>query len=312
MNKTERQINLVFLLIGTKRGLTRAQIRNGISDYREATSDQSFERMFERDKQELKELGFHLESFQDFYAASDEIYYRIVREDSTFHTSNFSVQQKILFQVARMQMQETIESSRKTLIKLETLPNLEHIELSVKPKFEQSTILQNLVQGIDQMRVVSFDYMSSEDENHQRRDVVPIRIIFWNRKLYLFAYSLTKESYRTYRIDRISGPVDLGEIVNLDLRSEGAEEFKEFILRLDSLLGCRITMKKSEIFRFPENISMKMKVLDDSVEISYSEREIDDLFRVLLRNIENIENIEPEDLSLKFKHHLNRINHVQF
>jgi proteasome accessory factor B len=312
MNKTERQLNLVFLLMSTRRGLTRAQIRSGISDYREATSDQSFERMFERDKQELKELGFNLESFQDHYAASDEIYYRIVREDSTFHTSDLSIQQKILFQVARLQMQETVDSSRKTLIKLETLPNLDHIELSVNPKFERSSILQNIIQGIDQGRMVSFDYLSSEDENYLKRDVIPIRIIFWNRNLYLIAYSYSRQDYRTYRIDRISGDVDLGESADLDLESEATGKFKEFISNLDSSLKCLVTLKGNAVFRSVENNYIKISAVGDSVEISYPEREITDLFKVLLRNIENIQDLEPADVFTKFKQYVNRINDVQF
>lgn len=312
MNKAERQVNLVFLLMNTKRGLTRAQIRNGIADYREATSDPSFERMFERDKQELKELGFHLESFQDAYAASDEIYYRIIKEDSIFHTSNLSIQQKILFQVARLQMQNSIDSSRKTLIKLESLPNLDHIDLSVNQKFAFSTILQSLIQAIDQTRIVSFDYRSNEDLNYQKRDVVPKRIMFWNRNLYLIAYSLARKSYRTYRIDRISGIIEIGESATLDLGIEATDRFKEFILSFKSISSCRINLNNSEVFKFHDNSSMKFELGNRSVEISYAETEKEDLFKVLLRNIEVIENIEPDNLSHDFNQYINRINNVQF
>lgn len=311
MNKAERQVNLVFLLMNTKRGLTRAQIRNGISDYREATSDPSFERMFERDKRELKELGFHLESFQDVYAASDEIYYRIVKEDSIFETSNLSIQQKILFQVARLQMQNSIDSSRKTLIKLESLPNLDHIDLSVNQKSDFSAILQSLIEGIDQARIVSFDYRSNEDLHYKRRDVVPKRIVFWNRNLYLIAYSLARKSHRTYRIDRISENIEIGESVDLDLGIEATDRFKEFVLSLTSILCCRVNLNNSELFKFDQDNSMRFEVRNGSVEISYSETEKEDLFKVLLRNIEAIENIEPDNICHDFKQYLNRINSVQ-
>ena len=71
MNKTERQLNLVFLLLNTKRGLSRSQIQEQISDYRESTSQLSFERMFERDKEEIKALGFVLDTNLLDIASSD-------------------------------------------------------------------------------------------------------------------------------------------------------------------------------------------------------------------------------------------------
>jgi predicted DNA-binding transcriptional regulator YafY len=160
--------------------------------------------------------------------------------------------------------------------------------------------------------MVSFDYLSSEDENYLKRDVIPIRIIFWNRNLYLIAYSYSRQDYRTYRIDRISGDVDLGESADLDLESEATGKFKEFISNLDSSLKCLVTLKGNAVFRSVENNYIKISAVGDSVEISYPEREITDLFKVLLRNIENIQDLETADVFTKFKQYVNRINDVQF
>ena len=51
-DRTERLLNLVICLLGARRPVSRAALREGIPGYGDAASDESFERMFERDKDE--------------------------------------------------------------------------------------------------------------------------------------------------------------------------------------------------------------------------------------------------------------------
>src|SRR6202142_2804699 len=75
--KTERLLSLVVCLLSTRRSLTAAQIREAVPGYPE--SFEAFKRMFERDKEELRELGIPLET--DFTGPGDEeAGYRIKRE----------------------------------------------------------------------------------------------------------------------------------------------------------------------------------------------------------------------------------------
>src|ERR1022692_2990167 len=66
--KTERLLSLVVCLLSSRRYLTAAQIRDAVPGYPE-TFD-AFKRMFERDKDELRELGIPLET--GLNSASDE------------------------------------------------------------------------------------------------------------------------------------------------------------------------------------------------------------------------------------------------
>ena len=78
--KTERLLNLVICLLSTRRPLTKAQIRQAVPQYAENTSTEAFERMFERDKDELRDLGIPLvTSFED-PLFEDEVGYRVDRE----------------------------------------------------------------------------------------------------------------------------------------------------------------------------------------------------------------------------------------
>src|SRR6516225_4051452 len=58
--KTERLLGLVVCLLSTRRYLTADQIRAAVPGYPE--QDDLFKRMFERDKEDLRELGVPLET----------------------------------------------------------------------------------------------------------------------------------------------------------------------------------------------------------------------------------------------------------
>src|SRR5690349_18376605 len=77
--KTERMLNLVICLLATRRYLTVQQIREAVPGY-DADNEEAFRRMFERDKEELRELGVPLETGSNS-TWDDEVGYRIARRD---------------------------------------------------------------------------------------------------------------------------------------------------------------------------------------------------------------------------------------
>ncbi|MGH2687534.1 MAG: helix-turn-helix transcriptional regulator, partial [Actinomycetota bacterium] len=60
MRKAERLLNLVAMLLETSRPVTAQQIRETIPGYDQGNWE-TFKRMFERDKDELREMGIPLE-----------------------------------------------------------------------------------------------------------------------------------------------------------------------------------------------------------------------------------------------------------
>jgi proteasome accessory factor B len=65
-SRTERLVNLVICLLSTRRFLTAAQIAATVPGYEHDPSDprehEAFQRKFERDKAELRDLGVPLET----------------------------------------------------------------------------------------------------------------------------------------------------------------------------------------------------------------------------------------------------------
>ena len=55
-------MNLVIALLSTRSFITAERIRETVSGYADSPSDEAFSRMFERDKNELRDLGIPLET----------------------------------------------------------------------------------------------------------------------------------------------------------------------------------------------------------------------------------------------------------
>ena len=75
--RTERLLNLVICLLATRRWLSKDQIRQAVPQYQDCDTDEAFERMFERDKDDLRELGVPILTGTASSVFEDEIGYRI-------------------------------------------------------------------------------------------------------------------------------------------------------------------------------------------------------------------------------------------
>src|SRR5579859_1526850 len=75
--KTERLLGLVMCLLSTRRYLTAEQIRAAVPGYPE--NEDLFKRMFERDKEDLRDLGVPLETGLN-NPFDDEAGYRILQQ----------------------------------------------------------------------------------------------------------------------------------------------------------------------------------------------------------------------------------------
>src|ERR1700720_1102697 len=62
ISKVERLMNLVIALLSTRGYITAEKIRSSVAGYSDTASDEAFSRMFERDKNELRDLGIPLET----------------------------------------------------------------------------------------------------------------------------------------------------------------------------------------------------------------------------------------------------------
>ncbi|MDO5684125.1 MAG: WYL domain-containing protein, partial [Propionibacteriaceae bacterium] len=117
--KSERILNLTICLLSARRYLTREQIREAVEGYG-GLADAAFERMFERDKDELRTLGVPVETGTQSTYFGDELGYRIPRADFELPPIEFTAEEAAVVSMAVRVWQEAnlAESTQLALAKL--------------------------------------------------------------------------------------------------------------------------------------------------------------------------------------------------
>jgi proteasome accessory factor B len=211
-DKTERLLNLVICLLYTRRPLSKAKIRDAVPQYGTSASDDSFDRMFERDKDELRLLGIPLvtEPYDVFF--DDEPGYRIDRREYALPEISFAADElAVLGLASRAWAQATLAGpAAQALRKLEAA-GVERDDASligivprvrtVEPAFDdvKNAVLQHVP--------VAFTYRTAKTGQVATRHVQPWAIASWHGHWYLTGFDTEKAAPRVFRLGRIEGKV---------------------------------------------------------------------------------------------------------
>ena len=206
--KTERLLNLVIALLHTRQPLSRARLREAVPDYA-GSSDEAFERMFERDKDELRALGVPLrtEPIDPFF--DDEPGYRIDEREYALPEIDFAPDElAVLGLAARSWSQASLAGpAAQALRKLESaglvkdessVAGIEPLLHTREPAFEP---VRDAVLSRTSLR---FDYRGGSGDLAQRH-VQPWGLTSWHGRWYLTAHDLDRDAPRVFRLDRIAG-----------------------------------------------------------------------------------------------------------
>jgi proteasome accessory factor B len=207
--KIERLINLTIALLATKRYLTKSEIFNSVDGY-EGTPETK-ERMFERDKDDLRSLGIEIEvgSFDPLF--NDEAGYKIKQEKYQFDLGDISSTDVSLLSLAAEAWQEASfgDVAQKALLKLRSI-GIPSDELSLPETVlklsDGGQDLSLITRAIAQHQLLNFAYLD-KSMNVNLRSIVPVALSTRNGFWYLSGVDQDIQEIRTFRIDRISGEV---------------------------------------------------------------------------------------------------------
>ena len=119
--KTERLINLTLGLLSSKRYLAKNEIFKNIAGY--SGSPETMERMFERDKDELRSMGIEIEVGQLDPLFEDEMGYLIKSSNIQIQPNEFTKDELLLMTMAANVWKESAFSdiSKKALMKVSSI-----------------------------------------------------------------------------------------------------------------------------------------------------------------------------------------------
>jgi len=196
--KTERLINLTLALLATNRYLTKSDIFRQIPGY--SGTPETKERMFERDKDELRGLGIEIEvnSFDPLF--DDEQGYLIKPESFQLDHGQFSNEELLLLTMAANLWHESAsaQDSQGALLKIQSLSGPTTSNESMTPQIrtlEDSTLVTNLVTAIENKQHIEFVY------NHSSRIVRPFGLYIKDGFWYLVAQE--SEILKRFKLLRI-------------------------------------------------------------------------------------------------------------
>jgi len=210
--KTERLLNLVICLLATSRYLTKAQIRRSVPQYADCESDEAFERMFERDKDELREMGVPLETGSLQPWPDDDFGYRIDRNRYALPEVSFAPDEMaVLGLAARVWQQASVaHAASYALLKLKasgvepdesSLVGIEPQVRAAEPAF------QPLWQALCVRQPVAFPYRRGGADHATERHVEPWGIVSRHGRWYLVGHDRDRDDTRVFRLSRIVGAV---------------------------------------------------------------------------------------------------------
>ncbi|MEI6763412.1 MAG: WYL domain-containing protein [Actinomycetes bacterium] len=301
VEKSERLINLTMALLASRRFLTKAEIFRSVEGY--AGSPETMERMFERDKNDLRDLGLEIEVGSEDPLFEDEAGYRINPKRYSLDIGELDQTELALLSLAANQWQNSLlsKSGQRAIRKFESIEGVQE-PVSLALPFVKSEIPAEhfalLWDAVESRKEVTFTYHSLQSTV---RRVAPYGLGLHQGFWYLIGLDLDKSEIRNFKIVRIDSdlsagkkagvfdrPTDFSLSVYFD-RRDGENEGE------DAVLDIRVG-KAQEI----RAIASVQPLNDDwdRAEITYSSR--GELFEMTAKSLTSAIITEPADLREEF------------
>jgi proteasome accessory factor B len=213
-NRTERLVNLVICLLSTRRCLTATQIAATVPGYehdpRDAREHEAFQRKFERDKAELRELGVPLET-GTASIFDPEPGYRIARRDYALPDISLEPDEAAAVGIAARLWRHAglaaAASSGLTKLRAAGIDVDPYATLGVEPVIAVEPPFEPLAAAARERQAVSFAYRTLEDDAPATRRLQPWGVVCWRGRWYVVGYDLDRRAERCFRLSRMVGRV---------------------------------------------------------------------------------------------------------
>jgi len=215
--RTERLLSIVVLLLSTRRYLTAEEIRAAVLGYPD--EHEAFKRMFERDKEELRDLGIPLETGLN-NAFDEEPGYRIKKQDYELPEIRLEADEAAALGIASRVWQSAAlaGAAAGALLKLKAaaVPGLPQDEDDDKqhPGIEPRLTTQEpafgpLWEAVRDRRPVTFLHHAPGRTDPTKRELEPWGVVNRRGRWYVAGYDRTRDAPRVFRLSRITSPVKM-------------------------------------------------------------------------------------------------------
>ena len=211
-NKSERLLNLLILLLVSRTFVPKERIRDAIEEYRNQHSVDAFEKMFERDKDELRSLGIPVEVGNLDAYFDDEQGYRVKRDAFELPQLELEPDEAAVVGLAARVWQHAglAEATSQALLKLKAAgveTDREALDV-VQPRLVADEPAFDAMWGATQTRTpVAFDYRRVDASAPAKRHLQPWGVVSARGRWYVVGYDTDRRGSRLFRLSRVLGDV---------------------------------------------------------------------------------------------------------
>ena len=230
-SRVERVLNLLALLLDTRRALTREEIVHDVAGYPPQIT--AYRRAFERDKETLRGMGVPLttESIGD----GSELGYRVRPEDYYLPDLGLDAEEAAALRVAVSAVSLGSHAGEGALLKLGGMADDATAPIASLPIVPA---LATLFEAFRARAVVTFTHRD------RVRTVEPWGLSSKRGHWYVVGFDRDRAAVRAFRADRIDGDVEIGEhnafVVPADFRPDDHVESRAWLLGDDPPVTVRV------------------------------------------------------------------------
>ncbi len=217
--KTERLINLTLALLSSKRYLTKSEIFNNVAGY--SGSPETMERMFERDKDEMRNLGIRIEVRALDPLFEDDQGYLIDSDTFQINPNDFSQEEIFLLTMAANLWHGSAlqKDSKAALLKIQSLDGLVATNTVASPVIEDNEDSKKLLlifDAVERFITLEFEYKGTI------RQVKPYGI--YTRSGFWYLAAQENDLVKSFKVVRI------GQTIRATSKAQGFAKPSEFKL----------------------------------------------------------------------------------
>ncbi len=208
----ERLLNLVIALMNATNPMTRREIQASVAGYDRDSEPKAFERMFERDKETLRDLGVPIVTIESATSHAEETGYRIDKDQYAMGEIELDPAEIGLLSLATQVWRDTALESDSQLGLTKLKSTATSVDSSVLIGFDprlgkDSPVLEPLLEAITQRQRVQFDYRTGHTGERTTRTIEPWSVLARGSGWYVAAWDTTRKAQRTFKLNRIVGNI---------------------------------------------------------------------------------------------------------
>jgi len=205
--------------LNTKRPISRNDIRQKVSGYENCESDSSFERMFERDKDELRSTGIKIETLSMDALFDDELGYRIDQNIFITKEIDWSRDERIMLNLAAAIWKNTEFENLAKIASIKTGNVTSEISDSDSETINDLNMLnyRTILQSLQSKSALEFQYVALDDSKPRNRKVIAKRLYRLEKYWYIEAIDIADQLIKNYQINRIFGQIRLAQASQIEV-----------------------------------------------------------------------------------------------